>query len=103
LGHHEHHRLVAFAGSAVPNPRDRDCTRHTVDRESNGPPAEVRLPRTLPDGPKRCVGQHSQHVSLEFIRALRAKAAYGHVHTTAFPGGEIRGQVTFGDHHHDDD
>jgi CHRD domain len=37
----------------------------------------------------------------EFIRALRASAAYGNVHTAAFPGGEIRGQVTFRDRHDD--
>ncbi len=31
----------------------------------------------------------------EFLNALREEAAYGNVHTTAFPGGEIRGQVLF--------
>ena len=29
----------------------------------------------------------------EFIRALREDAGYANVHTTAFPAGEIRGQV----------
>ena len=29
----------------------------------------------------------------ELVRALRAGAAYANVHTTAHPGGEIRGQV----------
>ncbi len=29
----------------------------------------------------------------EFLRALREDAGYANVHTTAFPGGEIRGQV----------
>ena len=31
----------------------------------------------------------------EFVAALRAEAAYGNVHTSAFASGEIRGQVTF--------
>ena len=33
----------------------------------------------------------------EFVEALRAEAAYVNVHTETFPGGEIRGQVTFSD------
>jgi hypothetical protein len=45
------------------------------------------------------IGPAGQGVSAgefdEFIEALRAEAAYGNVHTTAFPGGEIRGQVIF--------
>ena len=52
------------------------------------------------------IGPSTQGVSAgefaEFIRALRASAAYGNVHTAAFPGGEIRGQVTFRDRHDDD-
>jgi hypothetical protein len=29
----------------------------------------------------------------EFVEALRAGIAYANVHTTGFPGGEIRGQL----------
>jgi hypothetical protein len=31
---------------------------------------------------------------LEIINAMRAGAAYANIHTTTFPGGEIRGQIT---------
>jgi CHRD domain-containing protein len=45
------------------------------------------------------VGPTGQGVSptefAEFVSALRAEAAYGNVHSTRFPGGEIRAQVTF--------
>jgi hypothetical protein len=34
----------------------------------------------------------------EVIKALRKGAVYANVHTTAFPGGEIRGQVGNNDH-----
>ena len=34
----------------------------------------------------------------EVIRALRKGAVYANVHTTAFPGGEIRGQVNDNNH-----
>ena len=30
----------------------------------------------------------------ELVRAMRAGATYVNIHTTAFPGGEIRGQVS---------
>jgi hypothetical protein len=39
----------------------------------------------------------------EFVRALRAGATYVNIHTTAFPGGEIRGQVSDDDDVRDDD
>jgi hypothetical protein len=35
----------------------------------------------------------------ELVRALRAGAAYANVHTTTFPGGEIRGQISSDDDH----
>jgi len=38
----------------------------------------------------------------QLIEALRAEAAYGNVHTMAYPGGEIRGQIKFSDNHHPD-
>jgi hypothetical protein len=51
------------------------------------------------------IGPPSQGLSVgefaEVIRALEAIAAYANVHTTAFPGGEIRGQVTFRNRHDD--
>ena len=39
----------------------------------------------------------------EALRATRAGAAYVNVHTTVFPGGEIRGQISGRDHGDDDD
>jgi hypothetical protein len=42
----------------------------------------------------------------EFVRAIRAGATYGNVHTTRWPGGEIRGQLPGQpgrDDHHDHD
>lgn len=36
----------------------------------------------------------------ELVRALRAGVAYANVHTTASPGGEIRGQIRPGGHSH---
>jgi hypothetical protein len=39
----------------------------------------------------------------ELVRALRAGAAYANVHTTTFPGGEIRGQISGGDEEHHGD
>jgi CHRD domain len=36
----------------------------------------------------------------ELVRALRAGVAYANVHTTASPGGEIRGQIRPGGHAH---
>lgn len=38
----------------------------------------------------------------ELVRALRAGVAYANVHSTTYPGGEIRGQLD-SDHDHDDD
>jgi hypothetical protein len=80
---------------------------------TNGtPPAGVPVPPACPQGSGTvsgeltaadvlapAVGGVGQGVAAgefsEFIAALRAEAGYGNLHTTAFPGGEIRGQVTF--------
>jgi hypothetical protein len=37
----------------------------------------------------------------ELVAAIRAGVAYVNVHTATFPGGEIRGQLGHGAHHHD--
>src|SRR4051812_31121211 len=39
----------------------------------------------------------------ELVRALRAGAAYANVHTTTFPAGEIRGQISDDSEHHGPD
>lgn len=76
---------------------------------TNGtPPAGAPLPPACPQGggtvtgvleAADVIGPSGQGVSAnefsEFIQALRAEAAYANVHTMAFGGGEIRGQITF--------
>ena len=72
-------------------------------------PPGVPLPPACPQGAGTVSGElTAAHVGVgasaqgvttgefaEFVAALRAEAAYGNLHTDAFTGGEIRGQVTF--------
>jgi hypothetical protein len=52
--------------------------------------------------PASVVGPAAQGIATgefgELVRALRAGAAYANVHTTTFPAGEIRGQISDNDH-----
>jgi hypothetical protein len=66
------------------------------------PPAPATVNGTIT--PASVVGPASQGIQAgefaELVRALRAGAAYANVHTTTFPLGEIRGQISDdGDHH----
>ena len=76
---------------------------------TNGaPPAGVRMPPPCPQGGGTVSGEltaadvlavGAQGVAAgdfdAFVAALRAEAGYGNLHSSAFPGGQIRGQVTF--------
>ena len=57
--------------------------------------------------PAQVVGPAGQGIAAmefgELVRALRAGAAYANVHTSTFPGGEIRGQISDDDNDRDDD
>jgi len=80
------------------------------------PPAGVPLPQACPAAPATITGtlvpadvgatanSIAQGINLgefeELVRAIRAGATYVNVHTTGFPGGEIRGQLDR--RHHDD-
>jgi hypothetical protein len=52
-------------------------------------------------GPGDVIGPAGQGISAgefdEFIRAMRAGITYANVHTTGFPGGEVRGQIDAAD------
>jgi hypothetical protein len=71
----------------------------------NGPagtpacPAEGTVTGTIT--PAQVVGPANQGIApaefAELVRALRAGAAYANVHTQAFMGGEIRGQISSDD------
>ncbi len=69
----------------------------------NGPagtPACPAAPATVTGTitPASVVGPAAQGIApgefAELVRALRAGAAYANVHTTTFPAGEIRGQIS---------
>jgi hypothetical protein len=82
------------------------------------PPAGVPVPQACPQGEGTVsgvlteadiVGPVAQGIPptapsrfSQLIEALRAEASYGNVHTMAFPGGEIRGQIKFDDKDRDD-
>ena len=60
------------------------------------PPAPATVSGTIT--PASVVGPANQGIAAgefaELVRALRAGAAYANVHTTTFPAGEIRGQIS---------
>lgn len=71
-----------------------------------GPPAGVPAPPACPPtggtvtgefGREHVIGPANQGIApgefAELVRAMRAGATYVNVHTVAFPGGEIRGQI----------
>ena len=76
---------------------------------TNGtPPAGVPIPPACPQGGGTVSGTLTAADVLavtaqgigagefsEVVAALRSEAAYGNVHSTTYPTGEIRGQVTF--------
>jgi CHRD domain len=85
---------------------------------TNGtPPAGVPTPPPCPEGGGTVSGTltaadvlavTAQGIATgefgELVDALRSEAAYGNLHSMTFPGGEIRGQITFhrNDSIHDD-
>jgi hypothetical protein len=69
------------------------------------PPAPATVTGTI--DASNIVGPAGQGVSAgefgEFLKAIRTGNAYANVHTTMYPGGEIRGQIkVLFRHHHDD-
>ena len=77
---------------------------------NNGPPGTQLCPAgggtvtgTITGG--SVVGPTAQHVTPgdfdALVAALVSDTAYGNIHTTAFPSGEIRGQIRHDDHEDD--
>jgi CHRD domain len=64
------------------------------------PPVEGTITGTLV--PADVVGPNAQGIEAgswaELLRALRAGHTYANIHTTRWPGGEIRGQINDNDH-----
>lgn len=81
---------VAPAGPPAPAATPPTCTSPSGDIEGVLTPADV-------------IGPAGQGIAAmefaELVRAIRAGYAYGNVHTTRFPGGEIRGQIEQDNHH----
>jgi CHRD domain len=69
------------------------------------PPAPARVTGTI--RPADVIGPANQGIGpgefAELLQAIRAGVAYANVHSTKYPGGEIRGQFDDGDHRHHDD
>jgi hypothetical protein len=57
--------------------------------------------------PADVIGPNGQGIEpgsfAEIVRAMRAGVSYANIHTTRWPGGEIRGQINASDDHGDDD
>jgi hypothetical protein len=88
--------LTAPAGVPAPQPCPQGqgtITGILTEADIVGPGAQGICP-PLPTTPP-CVSQTSETRFSQLIEALRAEAAYGNVHTMAFPGGEVRGQIHF--------
>lgn len=66
------------------------------------PPAPATVTGTLT--PADVIGPAAQGIAAgefdELVDAIRAGLAYVNVHSTLYPGGEIRGQIDSGHHHH---
>jgi hypothetical protein len=83
--------IIVFLCSNLPNPPapTQAC-----------PPAPATVSGTL--GPADVVGPSTQGIApgefAEFLAAIRAGVTYANVHSTKYPGGEIRAQL--GHHHH---
>jgi CHRD domain len=94
--------LTAPAGVPAPQPcpqGEGTITGVLTEADIVGPGAQGICP-PLPTTPP-CVSQTSETRFSQLIEALRAEAAYGNVHTMAFPGGEVRGQIHFDDRRFD--
>lgn len=85
------------------------CTNLGNGPAAAPPPACPAAPGTVSGTitPASVIGPAAQGIQAgefaELVRALRAGAAYANVHTTTFPGGEIRGQISGGDDEHHGD
>lgn len=89
--------LCQTATNASPVPTTPTCANPPGD----GPEASGTL--TAAD----VIGPAGQGISAtefaELVRAIRGGSAYANVHSSKFPGGEIRGQIRVDDDDHDDD
>jgi CHRD domain len=65
--------------------------------ESGTVRGEITLANVIGGPPPEAAGAFAQGVAArefeEFVAAMRAGVAYANVHSTKFPGGELRGQV----------
>ncbi len=75
-------------------PQKPDCPQTTSGSITGTTTAADIIALNTPNTPGTSTDQAlDQHDFAGFISALRAGSAYANMHTTRFPGGEIRGQI----------